>query len=58
MLLAADLRDTHDVKYLYSDTRGRWFYAVGSWRNDRGDDAAQVAGELKLWWYEVLAESD
>lgn len=57
LLLAGDLAATKDVRYLYSDTRDCWFYAVDSWRNDRGDDARRVAGELAIWWSEVRSAS-
>lgn len=50
VLLVGDLRDTRDVKCLYSDTRRCWYFAVGSWRNDRGGDPCQVAVELATWW--------
>lgn len=55
LLLVGDLKATRDIRYLYSDTRDCWFFALDSWRNDRGSDTSQVAGELTLWWAEVLA---
>lgn len=39
------------VKFLYARDE-RWYYAVDTWSNDRGNDVTQVAGELLLWYTE------
>lgn len=51
VLLTGDAKDTRPIKFLHH-SGDRWFYAVDSWLNDRGDDARQVAAELALWWAE------
>lgn len=54
LLLVGDPKATRDVRYLHG--RPEWYYALDGWQNNRGHDPGQIAGELCLWWAEVLAE--